>query len=82
MQCGAGAAQPEITIIGSQACKQAKATAGREEKGGGRRRAREGVRYSHFTQAKTMAVREAARWGGKGCQRRSLKRTEILQMQT
>ena len=32
---GAGAAEPEITIIGSQACKQAKATAGREEKGGG-----------------------------------------------
>ena len=29
---GAGAAEPEITIIGSQACKQAKATAPQEEK--------------------------------------------------
>ena len=77
MRRGAGAAEPEITIIGSQACKQAKATATQEEKRRG-----EGVRYSHFTQAKTMAVREAARWGGKGCQRRSLKRTEMLQMQT
>ena len=32
MRCGAGAAEPEITIIGSQACKQAKATATQEEK--------------------------------------------------
>ena len=36
MRCGAGAAEPEITIIGSQACKQAKATAPQEEKRRGR----------------------------------------------